>query len=150
MEKASKENHVGKIAVRAAGVLVTDGRILLVNHRKHGRSYWVLPGGHADFGEPLRDALVREIKEELSLDVTVGPLLLVHEFLAEDVHVVNHAFRVETKSAEFRVKPDKGLKDARWIPLDELDAVELLPPIARELRKAVENPPTNTLYLGAV
>jgi 8-oxo-dGTP diphosphatase len=134
----------------AAAVLLADKRILLVNHRKHGRSYWVLPGGHVNFGEPLRDALVREMKEELSLDVTVGPLLLVHEFLAEDIHVVNHTFRVETSSAEFRVKPNKVLKDARWIPLDELDAVELLPPITRELRKAVEDPPTNPIYLGRV
>jgi len=141
---------MGEIAVRAAGVLVADKRILLVNHVKHGRSYWVLPGGHVTFGETLRDAVVREMKEELSLDVTVGPLVLVHEFLAEDTHVLNHAFRVETSSLEFRVKPDKVLRAARWTPLDELDAVELRPPIARELRKVIENPPTNPVYLGRV
>jgi ADP-ribose pyrophosphatase YjhB (NUDIX family) len=141
---------MGEIAVRAAGVLLADGRILLVNHVKHGRSYWVLPGGHVNFGETLEQALVREMKEECDLDVTVGPLLIVHDYINADNHVVNNTFRIEAKSADFHVRPEGSLKGARWVPLEELDRIDLKPSIADVLRKIVNSPPTNPVYLGRV
>lgn len=51
----------------------TDGKMLLVQHRPE--SVWVLPGGHLEQGETFHQALVRELKEELSLDATVVGLL---------------------------------------------------------------------------
>ena len=139
---------MSEIAVRAAALLVADDKILLVNHQRGERSYWVLPGGHVRPGETLADALVREIKEELELDVTVGPLVLVHDFIAEERHVVNHVFRVETPSTDFRVAPGKVLKRARWVPLDELDDVDLLPPIAPQLREIIAGRARGNIYLG--
>lgn len=141
-----------EIELRAAAVLARGGKILLVNHVRHGRSYWVLPGGHVEFGETLEEALRREMKEELSLDVTVGPLVLVHDFIpaSRDRHVVNHAFRVESASADFRVKPEHALKSARWVPFGELASLDLLPPIAKVLRQVIESPPKTALYLGRI
>jgi len=139
---------MNEIGVRAAALLVADDKLLLVNHRKGGRSYWVLPGGHVRPGEPLPDALRREMKEELDLDVTVGPLLIVHDFIRGERHVVNNVFRVETASTDVHVTPEKVLKDARWVPLDELESVDLLPPIGAELRRIVSDPTVRNLYLG--
>jgi 8-oxo-dGTP diphosphatase len=62
--------------VTAAAVITDpDGRVLLVdpNYRDH----WLLPGGAADDNEPPEAACARELKEELGLDLTVGPLLVV-------------------------------------------------------------------------
>lgn len=60
-----------------AGGLITDtaGRVLLVdpNYRDH----WLLPGGAADDNEPPEAACARELKEELGLDLPVGPLLVI-------------------------------------------------------------------------
>ena len=139
---------MSEIAVRAAALLVADGKVLLVNHEKAERSYWVLPGGHVRPGETLADALVREMTEELELDVTVGPLVFVHDFIAEERHVVNHVFRTEASSTEFHVTPGKVLKRARWVPLDELDDVDLLPPIAPELREIITGRARGDVYLG--
>jgi len=95
------------IEVRSAGVCVSESGVLLVNHSKHGRSYWVLPGGHVEFGERLDAALVREMREELQLDVTVGPLVLVHDFITETRHVVSLVFRVEPEGDAFSVTPGR-------------------------------------------
>lgn len=60
-----------------AGAVITDpeGRVLLVdpNYRDH----WLLPGGTADENESPVAACAREVKEELGLDLPVGPLLFV-------------------------------------------------------------------------
>jgi 8-oxo-dGTP diphosphatase len=60
-----------------AGALITDpdGRVLLVdpNYRDH----WLLPGGAADDNESPEAACAREVKEELGLNLPVGPLLVV-------------------------------------------------------------------------
>jgi 8-oxo-dGTP diphosphatase len=53
-----------------AALLVRDGRVLLC-HRSAGRSWypdvWDLPGGHVEAGETPREALARELEEELSI-----------------------------------------------------------------------------------
>lgn len=61
----------------ARGVYVADGHVLLCRPKKGGYTY--LPGGHIEFGETSRAALVREMKEETGLDATAGDLLGVVE-----------------------------------------------------------------------
>ena len=60
-----------------AGALITDpaGRVLLV--KPNYRDHWLFPGGTADDNESPEDACARELKEELGLDLPLGPLLLV-------------------------------------------------------------------------
>ncbi|MBF9133191.1 NUDIX hydrolase [Plantactinospora sp. S1510] len=52
-----------------------DDRVLLVDPTY--KKYWNLPGGGVDAGETPRAACVREVREELGLDVSIGPLLVV-------------------------------------------------------------------------
>lgn len=61
----------------ARGVCVHDGKLLVCLPKKGGRCY--LPGGHIEFGETARAALVREIKEEMGVDATAGTFLAACE-----------------------------------------------------------------------
>ena len=81
--------------LRVAAIIVRQNQILLVEHRKRGQRYWVLPGGRLEGHETLEAALRRELKEELGLDARVGPLAIVCESLAPDRHVVNLIFQAE-------------------------------------------------------
>lgn len=60
------------------GVVTNDaGEVLVVEHVFHPKIPWGLPGGWVDRAERLDETLARELREELSLPVTVGRTLLV-------------------------------------------------------------------------
>jgi len=71
------EYELAGIEVIARGVCVQDGKILLC--RAKGGTTTYLPGGHIEFGETGRQALVREVKEELGVDAETGSFLGVVE-----------------------------------------------------------------------
>ncbi len=65
------------IEVIARGVLVHNQQVLLCQNRKHEHRF--LPGGHVDFNEPTGSALLREVREELGIELTLGRFLGVFE-----------------------------------------------------------------------
>ncbi len=68
-----------RIAVRA--LILVDQRLLLVNAYPEGQSdLWCAPGGGVDAHRSLPDNLIREVREETGLKVTVGAPALVNEF----------------------------------------------------------------------
>ena len=133
------EKHIETIA---RGVCIKDGKVLLCLPKD--RSYSYLPGGHIEFGETGREALVREMKEETGLDATAGDLLGVIESsfvqkgekhceinLIYEMRVpvpVTSSSQVTSSSDELRVESQEDWICFDWIDSDKLDAVNLLPP----------------------
>ena len=64
--------------VVAVGGFITakDGNILLVRHPERG---WEIPGGYVKIGEDLIAALIREVREETGIDISVGQLGGIHQ-----------------------------------------------------------------------
>jgi len=54
---------------RVTGVIIKDGKILLIHRIKNGNEYYVYPGGGIEEGEDVLAALDREMKEELNFEV---------------------------------------------------------------------------------
>lgn len=142
------------IRLRASAAIVRDGHILLVEYEDEQLAHhYNLPGGGVEPGEPVRDAVRREVREETTAVVEVGPLLLVWEFRSEqdeqappDLHVVDLVFRcalAEGSEPRFPPTPDLWQTGVRWVPLGELLRVPLLPRIAGRLIAALEEPPVD-------
>ena len=140
---------MSEIEVRVAAIVIHDGSVLLANHQKQGQSYWVLPGGHVERGETLSRALIREMHEELALDITVGLLVMVQQFITDERHVVNNIFMADATSTDFTVTVEEVLKDAKWQPLDELENIDLRPAMAPTIRLIVANPSLGPVYVGS-
>ncbi len=119
-----------EIELRAEGLLVHDHRLLLVEHARDGQAYWVFPGGHVEPGETLADATTREFQEELSLKVSVKRLLWIHQFIRPPRHTVNFSFLLTCDDVE-TLRLDRGdrLTGFRWVAPEELDALDLRPPL---------------------
>jgi 8-oxo-dGTP diphosphatase len=67
----------------AVGVILNNGRVLACQRKRTVRYplKWEFPGGKIEPGETARDALVRELREELAIEAVPGELLLSHEWV---------------------------------------------------------------------
>lgn len=79
------------IVLGVKGVVVHNGRILIIKRAEEshvGGGTWESPGGKLEFGEELEEALIREMKEEVGLDVTVEKLLYTSTFFTHPTRQV--------------------------------------------------------------
>jgi 8-oxo-dGTP diphosphatase len=120
----------GKVRIRICGVLVENGRLLLVKHRGLGPEgyYWSPPGGGMEFGESCRMALVREMKEETGLEVISGEFLAFHEHIDQRFHAMELFFRVQRLGGTLilgiepeSVQSGPVLEEIAWFSREELE-----------------------------
>jgi 8-oxo-dGTP diphosphatase len=135
------------IRVGAAGVIIQDGKVLLVKFDDENGPHYNYPGGGHHEGETLRQTAAREVKEETDADVEVGRLLVVVEsapFEVEYVYGTTHFLKLffECKlkpgsNARLPDKPDPHEVAVEWIPMDELDHHPVIPGISKALAEAL-------------
>lgn len=65
---------------RVRAIILLDNKIVLIKRIKTSGSYWVFPGGGVELGESNKEAMIRECKEELGVDIKVDKLLFKREF----------------------------------------------------------------------
>ena len=130
--KKGMEEHPfqGKVRIRICGVLVENGRLLLVKHRGLGTAdyYWSPPGGGMEFGESYQMALVREMKEETGLEVIPGEFLAFHEHIDQRFHAMELFFRVQRLGGTLTLgtEPESAksgpvLEEIAWFSRKELE-----------------------------
>jgi 8-oxo-dGTP diphosphatase len=131
--------------IAAVGAVILDrDRVLLVQRGQEPlKGEWSLPGGAVEIGETLEAALAREVREETSLDVVVGPVVDVLDSIRRDADgraeyhyiIVDYACRVRggTPSAAAR---GSDAADVRWVRLAELDRYRVTATAIAVIRKA--------------
>ena len=110
------------------GALILNGRgqILLTKSYKW-RNRFTLPGGHIELGETAVEALKREVKEEVGMDVEVGPRLIVQEFIfgpefAKRKHFIFLTYLCYAKITDVKIDHDE-MQSFEWMrPEDALKA----------------------------
>jgi ADP-ribose pyrophosphatase YjhB (NUDIX family) len=136
--------------LRVAGVLVHDNRLLLVQHEKDSKTYWLLPGGGVGVGERLQDSLLREFTEELNLQVTVMDLLLVVETVSpQGEHILQPTFLVIAENIDdIHLGSDKRVVDYSFFRQDTIKGVTLYPDIKEELLVFLQSSRINQRYVS--
>lgn len=124
-----------RYSLGVVGVLIDDDRrVLLVEHVFHSRTPWGLPGGWVDWGEAPDATLRRELREELELDVEVGPLLLLER--DRGLHI-DLAYHCRARGSIGRLSAE--LLGYRWTPFSDLPALTPFHRRAVERAQAAED-----------
>ncbi|MBR2999940.1 MAG: (deoxy)nucleoside triphosphate pyrophosphohydrolase [Oscillospiraceae bacterium] len=113
-----------KIPVVAA-VIRREGKIL-ATQRGYGpqKDGWEFPGGKVESGEDPREALVREIREELRVDIVPGVEIGVVEHEYPNISIRMQCFWAEIREGSPVLTEHEN---AKWISADELEQVDWLP-----------------------
>ncbi|MBU1149176.1 NUDIX domain-containing protein [Patescibacteria group bacterium] len=106
------------------GALIFDdqGKFLLVKSHKWG-GRWLIPSGHVEFGEKLEDALVREIKEEVNLEISdiefyfFGELINSQEYHKANTHFICFDFLAKKKSGQLKLNDEA--EEFAWVDLEQ-------------------------------
>jgi len=111
--------------VRVTGIVIEDGRLLLLNQDTGSGRSWSLPGGKLEEGETLAGALVREMKEETGLDVEPGRLLYVCDHLsARVVHMTFEACRTGGTVGGIAAGADTTpIRGVEFVPVSKLPSL---------------------------
>jgi len=114
----------------SAAVLYRDGKVLLSKRKKGGHlaDLWEFPGGKVEPGEDPREALARELAEEVGVEVTVGDVVEVtfHPY-PEVGRTVLLLFFEATLTAGSPEPHAKDVADVKWATADDLDPAAFPP-----------------------
>ena len=136
---------------RVSVIIVNEKEeILLVQHRKANRYYWVLPGGRIEYGECFAECAVRELKEETNLDIKFGHVVFLSEAIAPDKsrHIINIYATGKVLGGELRVGDEQILADAAYKPIYDLNKITLYPPVGEQIIDAYKEGFKILRYLG--
>ena len=120
--------------VGCGAAIVGDGLLLLVKRKRPPEAgCWSLPGGKVDFGERIEDAILREIDEEVGVEIALTKSLgFVETIGLDDQHWISPIYLAEIVSGEPENREPGKHEAIAWAPLDAPPS-----PLALAARQAI-------------
>ncbi len=127
-----------KTVIVSAALIIENGKILVTQRKEDSPQglLWEFPGGKVQEGEEPREALRRELKEELDIEAEVGEIFDGVFYSYPEYPVLLLVYRCRLK--EGILKPI-GCHDLRWVNLKELENLAM-PPADAPIRKHLCSP----------
>ena len=121
-----------KAIIVAAGLIAREGRILITQRREgdHWGLLWEFPGGKVEEGEEPRQALERELREELGIEGEAGAIFDATFYFYPEHPILLLVYHCQIKGG---IPRPLGCRDLRWASLKELRELTM-PPADESIR----------------
>lgn len=129
--------RLGKLKIiRVVAAVIKDGDKIFATERGYGdfKGGWEFPGGKIEAGETPQEALKREIKEELDVDIKVHDLIDTVEYDYPEFHLSMDCFWCEIINGKLVLKEHQA---ARWLTKETINDVEWLPADIELVKKII-------------
>ena len=112
--------------IEVVAAIIRKGDRIFATQRGYGewKDWWEFPGGKMEAGEPPEAALKREIREELSTDISVDAFLCTLEYDYPKFHLTMHCYLCSLLTEALQLNEHEA---AKWLSREELDSVKWLP-----------------------
>ncbi len=104
---------------RVSAIAIREDKILMVKISDRGKSWWCLPGGTIEPGETPEEALIREMREELNLQVR--PQRRLYEVEMPTESGIDFGISIDPPVQAPHLGVDSAVVDWTWRALDEAD-----------------------------
>ena len=123
--------------------IIKDGDKIFATQRGYGeqKGFWEFPGGKMEAGETPQQALARELKEELAIDVNVGDFLCTVEHDYPAFHLTMHCYFC--KIADGKAPELLEHEAARWLAPVDLYSINWLPADVKVVAALEKSDPQN-------
>jgi ADP-ribose pyrophosphatase YjhB (NUDIX family) len=122
-------------------ILEQDGKVLLLRYNRSGHDVYTLPGGNIDAGELMKDALKRELWEEIQVDIQVNELLIIAEGKIDPKRqecILHSVFGGKIVKGSPTINPEETTAlEICWLSAEELQTVNLYPNTAEAILKCL-------------
>ena len=131
MQDIDIKTNSNRFKLRVSGIFIRDGKVLVQKCKKIDG--YCFPGGHVELGEITKEAVLREIKEEIGIEVKIIDLFCVHENIYKTIdnniaQEINYYYLLDSKEIipfdEFETtENDKGtlkVHNYEWLKINEL------------------------------
>lgn len=123
--------------VRPSVAIIENEKVLLMRYRYGDTDVFNLPGGNVDAGETLTDTLIRELQEELGIQIAVGEMLVAGEVIlpqqkTDVLHCVFKASIIEGTPI-LNTKETSAL-EVLWQPITSLNQLAMYPNVSNDLQ----------------
>lgn len=122
--------------IEVVAAIIKNDKLILATKRGYGDfiNYWEFPGGKIEIGETKEEALLREIREELEVDISIDKFLCTVDYDYPNFHLKLHCFICSLIGGEIKLVEHN---EAKWLTADELNSVLWLPADLEILDKLV-------------
>ena len=127
MDKLSaQQRYTNMKQIEVVAAIIRRGDKIFATQRGYGewKDWWEFPGGKMETGETPEEALVREIREELSAEISVDEYLCTVEYDYPGFHLTMHCYLCSLVTEALHLNEHEA---AKWLEKDELDSVKWLP-----------------------
>ena len=113
-------------SIEVVAAIIRKGEKVFATQRGYGewKDWWEFPGGKLEQGESPEEALCREIREELSAEISVERFVCTVEYDYPKFHLTMHCYLCSLQTEALHLNEHEA---ARWLGMNELDSVRWLP-----------------------